>query len=374
MSRALTLLTAAIALALIPTPTPALADTNVCVKVELRRTTDASKGGEATDAAPLERVDAPRYDLPDLYDRDANPFLPIGQTPVVYLERLIEHFVTHEPGFVTVDEGCMEVIEVELYPLQVGWTVFARYSGHGREERVDKLYPHELSQFAERAVLALLEDRPIAATINRENVLRADSVRSVQRIRGTNHFVVALGTQLRGGMLDTAQKDGSADDEFRLFSPLDLSLGYRAKFESWGIEAMGRGTIGTSREADHRNQEGGHIDFGGGLGANIHVLRYLDPRGLSSFYLGAGGTFELLFFSVVKPNDGTYTTDSRDGLVAGGLDVDLVFGYEFMRASSVQFLLQGELHLPAYVIQSSERHGSINTWMPGLSVGIGVVF
>ena len=59
---------------------------------------------------------------------------------------------------------------------QDGDVIGIGYSGNGREERVDHLYPDELSQFAERAALALLYDVPISSTINRENVLRADSL------------------------------------------------------------------------------------------------------------------------------------------------------------------------------------------------------
>ena len=33
------------------------------------------------------------------------------------------------------------------WTLVQGWTVFARYSGTGREERIDRLYTTELSQF-----------------------------------------------------------------------------------------------------------------------------------------------------------------------------------------------------------------------------------
>ena len=118
----------------------------------------------------------------------------------------MEYFVTHENGFIAVQTGCLEHLDVELYPLREGWTVFARYSGTGREERVDYLFADELSQFAERAVLALLYDQPITTTILRDTVLRADSKRSVQRIRGTNHFLLGLGTQMRGGDLPTSQR------------------------------------------------------------------------------------------------------------------------------------------------------------------------
>jgi hypothetical protein len=305
-----------------------------------------------------------------------NPLLPLGQTPENYLKRLIEHFVTHQEGFEAVSQGCSETIKVELYPLAEGWTVFTRYSANGREERIDKLFPTELSQFAERAVNALLRNVPISATIKRDTVLKADSLKSYQRIKGTNHFVLGLGTQIRGGRFATTlgvDDGGVTEESIRVFSPMTLSTGYRGKFENWGIEAITSLGIGTSSTAPRKNSQGGHIDFGGDFSVSLHFLRYFNPRGLTSFYLGSGSTFELLWFSAIKHQD-QRSGDSRSTLLSGGLDVDLVFGWEFMRASSVQFFLQGELNVPAYVIDNEDDHGSIHSWFPGLSLKLGMVF
>ena len=56
-----------------------------------------------------------------------------------------EYEVTHEPGFAAVDDRCEQRMTVELYPLESGWTVFARYSGTEREEKIDHA---ELDEFA----------------------------------------------------------------------------------------------------------------------------------------------------------------------------------------------------------------------------------
>ncbi len=299
-------------------------------------------------------------------------FLPIGQTPEVYLKRLIEHFVTHNPGHEAADTDCQETIRAELYPLAEGWTVFTRYSENGREERVDQLRATELSQFAERAVTALLNDVPISATILRDTVLTSDSEKSVQRIKGTNHFVFGLGTQIRGGKFNTAQSDATlpAQPETRIFSPMMLSIGYRGKFENWGVEALTSIGIGTSKTAPAKNTGGGHIDLGGDFSVSLHFLRYTNPRGLTSFYLGAGSSFELLWFSAIAGSPG----NEHSTLLSGGLDVDLLFGWEFMRASSVQFYLQGEFNIPAYVIDSEDNSGGIHTWFPCFTVKLGMVF
>lgn len=358
----------------------------ICIEVELQETKEAESAPVASaapteaDQDPAEPKDGPfpwqAHSRQKLEHLDASgPFLPIGQTPVVYLERLMEHFVTHQQGYETVDKDCTESIRVELYPLAEGWTVFARYSGNGREERVDQLFPWELSQFAERSVVALLQDVPISATINRDNVLLADSKKSSQRVKGTNHFEVGLGTQIRGGNFNSADnnaEDGTSDS-VRVFSPMTLSAGYRGKFENWAIEALGQLAIGTSKTAASRNPEGGHIDFGGDVGIALHFLRYLNPRGISSFYLGAGANFELMWFSAIMAQS-QRSADTRTTLLGGGLDVDLLCGWEFMRASTVQFYLQMEANLPAYVIQNEDTHGSIHTWFPGMSFKLGVIF
>jgi len=358
------------------------ADKQLCVEVVLKDESEAAaapveeaqpteKTGTAGPALPWQRAKARATQL---VPEEAEAYLPIGQTPVIYLKRLIEHFITHRKGYIAVQKGCDEHIRVELYPLAEGWTLFARYTGNGREERVDQLYPRELSQFSERVVEALLGDMPISATIKRDTVLRSDSKKSAQRIKGTNHFIIGLGTQVRGGQLDTVDVgSGGTKQQIRVLAPMIIGAGYRGKFENWGIEALAQVGVGTSKTASGKNPEGGHIDFGGDAGLALHFLGYLNPRGLTSFYLGAGANFELLWFSAVKP-PAYRDSDDRTTLLSGGLDVDLICGWEFMRASSVQFFLQGEINLPAYVIENEDDFGAIHTWFPGISVKLGVVF
>jgi len=368
-----------LALALTPAAARA-ADVAVCVDVVLRSASGeaGTEGGRvpATTTPSEAEVLAAMRAAGVLDGAAAAPsYVPVGQSPEVYLKRLLEHFVTHAPGYVAVGQGCQQHLQVELYPLSEGWTAFARYSENGREERVDHLYPDELSQFSERAVTALLSDAPISTTILRDTVLRADSMQATQTVKGTHHFEIGLGTQMRGGMVDTAQRDGKAASEFRFFSPMTLGAGYRAKFENWGLEAGTRFGIGTAKQSPNKNDGGGHVDLDGLWNLSLHVQRYLDPRGLHSFYLGAGSTFEVAWFSVIRSEAKRRHDDVlRNSLVVGGLDVDLVAGWEFLRASRVQFYLQAEANLPAYVMQSSNSDGDLNTWMPGLSIQLGMMF
>jgi hypothetical protein len=370
-------------LALLPA-TASAADVSVCVDVLVRSAngeapsdavrvpappTTASTPSEAEVLAAMRAAGVLDGALPP------TPYVPAGQSPEVYLKRLLEHFVTHAPGYVAVGQGCQQHLQVELYPLSEGWTAFARFSENGREERVDHLFPDELSQFSERAVTALLSDVPISTTILRDTVLRADSMQATQTVKGTHHFEVALGTQMRGGMVDTAQSNGSAANEFRFFSPMTLGAGYRAKFENWGLEAGTRLGLGVAKQAPTKNNSGGHVDLDGLWSLTLHAQRYLDPRGLHSFYLGAGSTFEVAWFSVIRSKTKReWDSEPRNSLVVGGLDVDLVAGWEFLRASRVQFYLQAEANLPAYVMQSSNSDGDLNTWMPGVSIQLGMMF
>ena len=102
-------------------------------------------------------------------------------------------------------------------------------------------------------------------------------------------------------------------------------------------------------------------------------MRYFNPRGLSSLYVGGGATFALHWFQIVKP-EMERGSGSRSTLWSGGLDVDGVLGYELMRASAISFYLQGELNVPAYAVRNENAAGSVNTWFPGAALKLGTIF
>ncbi|MCA9647214.1 MAG: hypothetical protein KC492_41280, partial [Myxococcales bacterium] len=167
-----------------------------------------------------------------------------------YLRRMLEYEVTHDPNYEAVQKGCGHRITVELYPLKDGWTVFARYSGYAREEKVDYVTADEFAQLAQRLARALLYDRPISDTITRENVLRADSEQRLRTVGVRGHALFGMGTALRMGKLPTATDDGTtANDELRLLTPITLALGYRGKLKAWGLDAQGRVNLGTRERA-----------------------------------------------------------------------------------------------------------------------------
>lgn len=294
--------------------------------------------------------------------------------PTLHLKRMIEYEVTHEPGFAAVDERCEQRLTVELYQLESGWTVFARYSGTEREEKVDHAELDEFSQLAQRIAFALLRNKPIVQTINRENVLRADSETNLRTIDGTGHLIFGMGTSTRIASLPTAQgQNNPVASELRILTPITVQAGYRRKLRAWGLDAFTRLNLGTENTGVHNNEMGGHVDYSWSGLLGLHFLHYTDAAGINSFYFGGGAAFEIAVFDVIRPV-ATAGIDARDSLVGGGLNIDLLAGYEFLRASSVHFFGQLELNAPAYILKTENDSGAINTYMPGVTAQIGVIF
>jgi len=295
--------------------------------------------------------------------------------PTLHLRRMLEYEVTHEPGFVAVEDKCEQRITIELYQLESGWTVFARYSGTEREEKVDHAELDEFAELAQRVVFALLRNKPITHTITRENVLRADSEQNLRTINGTGHLLFGMGTAMRVGNLQTAQSQTAPTaNEIRILTPVSIQIGYRRKLRAWGLDAFGRLNLGTENTGVNNNDLGGHVDYSKSFLTGLHFLHYTDAPGINSFYFGGGAAFEIAQFEVIRPIGTRNNGETRDSLIGGGLNIDLLVGYEFLRASSVHFYGQLELNAPAYIMNTENDSGSIDTWMPGLTAQIGVIF
>jgi len=368
----------------------ALANTRICVSVQQKSwyKPGSSAGAVAAPAPakPAERevaVESTIAPAPPPQETDTSASeghrpprhtTPHEIDPTLHLRRMLEYEVTHEPGFVAVDDRCEQRLNAELYQLDSGWTVFARYSGTEREEKVDHAELDEFPQLAERIAFALLRNRPISHTITRENVLRADSEVNLRTINGTGHLVFGMGTAMRVGSLPTAQSPTTAAaSELRFITPVSIQIGYRRKLRAWGLDAFGRLNLGTEATGVHSNDLGGHVDYSKSGLLGLHFLHYTDAPGVNSFYFGGGAAFEIAQFQVIRPV-AQRTIDSRDSLVGGGLNIDLLVGYEFLRTSSVHFFGQLEANAPAYVLKTESDSGGINTWMPGLTAEIGVIF
>jgi hypothetical protein len=317
-------------------------------------------------------------ELPKIYQAPTPPQQarpnPHEIDPMLYLKRMLEYEVSHEPGFAAVADGCTQRINVELYQLESGWTVFARYTGSEKEEKVDHAEVDEFVELAQRIAFSLLRSRPITQTITRENVLRSDSETNLRTIEGSGHFLFGMGTEARVARLPTAQGAGMpVADELRVLTPVSIQLGYRRKLRSWGLDAFARLDLGTESTGVHTNDLGGHIDYLTSAFLGLHFLHYLDPAGVTSFYFGGGAEFELAFFEAIRPVKAR-TAGERELLTSGGLDLDLLVGYEFLRASSVHFFGQLDLQAPTYLVKSENDSGAINAYMPGVLAQVGIIF
>jgi hypothetical protein len=397
----------ALLLPILLAPTVAAANTRVCISVQQKSwnrpaapstppadpktATDAKPPGEAmpaplADAAPAPAA-PPTNGVVEADHRAKWPYAPpiappqvarqpqaSRLDPTLYLARMLAYEVTHEPGFVAVDDRCEQRIAVELYQLESGWTVFARYSGTEREEKVVRAELDEFDELAQRVAFALLRKRPITQTITRENVLRSDSETNLRTIDGTGHLIFGMGTEVRVARLPTAQGTGTAvATETRLLTPVSIQLGYRRKLRAWGLDAFGRINLGTENTGIHANDMGGHVDYSWSGLLGLHFLRYVDATGVNSLYYGGGAAFELVSFNAVRPA-GDRTNGAHDSLVGGGLNLDVLIGYEFLRASTIHFYGQIELNAPTYLIKAENDAGAVNTYMPGALAQIGVVF
>ena len=298
--------------------------------------------------------------------------------PELYLKRLLEYEVTHDEAYDAVKDGCRERMTVELYELRDGWTVFGRFSRYAREEKIDHVKLDEFAALAERMATALLHDRSIDQTITRHNVLRDDSEVATRSVSGSSFVQFGLGTSARVGILPTAAtdvRDAVPESKVRLLTPLAFTAGYRGKFRTWGLKAFARLYVGTTQRAANSNLRGGHTDYSGGGALGLHFLRYADSEAMNSIYFGGGASFELQRFATIVSNAEVQAgNESRRGLWTGGLDLDLVLGYEFMRASSVHFYTQLDVNLPLYVLESENESGRIHTYMPGAQGQIGILF
>jgi hypothetical protein len=294
--------------------------------------------------------------------------------PILYLKRLVEYHVTHEPGFESVDKGCVETLVVELYSVHNGWTAFARYSGNNREEKVDVVRIDELGVFAERVTTALLRDKSIYQTLTRTTVLRADSDEHIRQVKVRTHFLLAMGSGLRIGQLPTAPNaTDPAVDQLRVETPLGFAIGVRNKFRGWALDATGRLDVGVGERAARLSAGGGHVDYSIGLGAGLDFLSYADPEAVNTFYYGGGGSFELSRYQSQGARDKNGVQPEPSGLWGGGLDLDLVLGYEFARTSTLHFFVQSTIALPAYAFDSQNSQAVIHAYIPSASLKLGLL-
>ena len=192
------------------------------------------------------------------------PANPHEIDPTLHLRRMLEYEVTHEPGFAAVDDRCEQRITVELYQLESGWTVFARYSGTEREEKIDHAELDEFAELAQRIAFALLRnqlDHPHHHP--RERAARRQRDKTCARSTAPATSLFGMGTAMR--VAEPADRTGRSatrsQSEWRFLTPVSIQIGYRRKLRAWGLDAFGRLNLGTENTGVHNNDLGGHVDY-----------------------------------------------------------------------------------------------------------------
>ena len=232
------------------------------------------------------------------------PANPHEIDPTQHLRRMLEYEVTHEPGFVAVDDRCEQRLTVELYQLESGWTVFARYSGTEREEKVDHAELDEFAELAQRIAFALLRNKSDHATPSRARTCCAPTA-SRTCARSTAPATCCSAWGRRCAFAEPADRRRgqrqAADTEWRFITPVSIQIGYRRKLRAWGLDAFGRLNLGTENTGVHSNDLGGHVDYSKSGLPGLHFLHYTDAPGINSFYFGGGAAFEIAQFEVIRP-------------------------------------------------------------------------
>jgi hypothetical protein len=234
---------------------------------------------------------------------------------------------------------------------------------------VDRVEVDEFPALAARLTEALLKDVSLEETLSRRTVLRADSEEAMRRVRGRTQLRFSIGTQIILGLLPTARSlDAPSDNVYRASAPLAVEAGARTTYRAWALDAYLGMLVGTARQSVSGAGRG-HADYTFGMTAALHFLRYVSPDAAASLYGGGGASFQIHRYRILPGALG----GSDQGLVGGGLNLDLVIGYEVMRASALSFFVEVQALLPAYGFDSENRNGAINAWLPAGVVQIGLL-
>jgi hypothetical protein len=90
-------------------------------------------------------------------------------------------------------------------------------------------------------------------------------------------------------------------------------------------------------------------------------------------YYGGGGSFQLSRYQSQGARDKNGVQPEPSGLWGGGLDLDLVLGYEFARTSTLHFFVQSTIALPAYAFDSQNSQSAIHAYIPSASLKLGLL-
>ena len=280
--------------------------------------------------------------------------------------RYLEYSISHEKGFEHSQTQCTQKVVVELYHTSGAWSAFARYSGTSREEMVDRLYPTEIKSFSERIIPALFHNKSLKSTLNRNNVIGADSYKKNKKVKGESNMSVAIGASPRVGRFQT-KSGNSLKSEPIFYTATVIELGSKYRYEDWTVAAVMGGSFNPNLNSLLTEDKTGEVRFSHELGLGLHFMYSPNITGLKGIYTGGGGTFNMQTFKAF----GKY---SDQNLYAGGMNLDILLGYEMFRVSKLGVFIQSEINLPTYIAQGRKTSGHVNTWTPGATLLAGVNF
>lgn len=282
---------------------------------------------------------------------------------IQFFKRYMEYTISHETGYISVKQNCDEVLTIELYAIPEGWSVFARYTGTAQEESVDKLKLDEIQSFSERIVQALFYKKEFQNTIDRYNVISSDSHKQLKKMKGERQAFFAVGVSPR--VLKAGKDYNNRSIQFS--NPFVVRLGSKYSYAHWTMQLHGHAGFNPNKSSLLATNTEGEARFAGEGGLGVQFLYTPQIKSLTGSYLGTGGTMKLQSYTV-------YGQTQDQSLFGGGLDLDLISGWEFFRGTQREAFIQLELNLPTYLVQSRKANGFIDSWAPSMTALLGMNF
>lgn len=282
---------------------------------------------------------------------------------VQFFKRYMEYTISHEQGYISVKQNCDEVLTIELYAIPEGWSVFARYTGTAQEESVDKLKLDEIQSFSERIVQALFYKKDFETTVDRYNVISSDSHKKLKKMKGERQAFFAAGVSPRRML---SGKNYSSR-EVQYSNPFVMRLGSKYSYSHWSMQVHGHAGFNPNKSSLLDTNKVGEVVFAGEGGIGVQFLYTPEIKALTGAYFGTGGTMKVQSYTAFG--------ETQDQILfGGGLDLDLISGWEVFRGTQREAFIQVELNLPTYLVQSRKSNGFIDSWTPSVTGLIGMNF
>ncbi len=233
---------------------------------------------------------------------------------------------------------CTDTYRASHVRLGKAMTVALTSSKGTRTARVGVI--EELPAAYDQLVKALLSGRAVgeSGVADRKNVTLDQAAPQRVQADSLGYVIVGYGATVGGD-----------------FAPgPTLGGGYRFELDNWGVDAAL--TLAMAQRGAPATQAG--------FAANLRALYFLEPTASASPYVGAGLGFAWL------------ATEKRHELFAGGgLAGRVSVGYEFLRESTIRFLVELDAAVPTFALDSIGTFaGKESLYGTALSLNLGGAF